>query len=402
MLKLLHSMSNLLHVKLGDRPTAHNRRARLDELHPSTFMDGDYIELLAPSTGRISVDYFGRDNDVEFLRQHSWQTAPNILAGAFLYKDAIISGAGFLIEKCGTAAIDCQTLPAWAARRIISTYGDPISKIFNPVLMRPHLEDSAAVRRVNRTLISAFHPNFVYGHFLCEMIGRLFLARLMIDLGCRAAIAVPTSSPKWVGQFARLCFTEGELVFFDPKSEVLQSECTIVPTMLNQEHIFSPWYNLATAWFARCALTGSVTSFSECPKPGLKVFLSRANHSGMQGIRNESEVVSMLREKGFTIFEPQLHSIGDQVRFFQNCDLIISDANSSVHNSVFMPFRSSVLLLNYFSHYQTGLSAVRRQRLGLFRPADGRNRTWDLRGTQDAFYEVDVNGLSLFLDEQAW
>ena len=74
------------------------------------------------------------------------------------------------------------------------------------------------------------------------------------------------------------------------------------------------------------------------PKTGVeiskKIYVTRED-SNYRKILNEGDVVTLLRENGYRIINPQLYEIGEQIEIFSNADKIIAPHGSNLTNIIF-------------------------------------------------------------------
>ena len=76
----------------------------------------------------------------------------------------------------------------------------------------------APVKRLDMPCFCPVHPNLVYGHFLLEMLPKLYLWHVL-KIGDAYPVLVPTALPAWVRAFVNL-FVESEyLQFYDAARE---------------------------------------------------------------------------------------------------------------------------------------------------------------------------------------
>ena len=74
------------------------------------------------------------------------------------------------------------------------------------------------------------------------------------------------------------------------------------------------------------------------PKTGVelskKIYVTRED-SNYRKIINEGDVVTILREKGYKVINPQLYEIDEQIDIFSNADKIIAPHGSNLANIIF-------------------------------------------------------------------
>ena len=65
-----------------------------------------------------------------------------------------------------------------------------------------------------------------------------------------------------------------------------------------------------------------------------KIYVSRED-SNYRKIINEGDVVTLLREKGYKVINPQLYEIDEQIEIFSNAEKIIAPHGSNLANIIF-------------------------------------------------------------------
>ena len=70
------------------------------------------------------------------------------------------------------------------------------------------------------------------------------------------------------------------------------------------------------------------------PGSSKKIYITRQD-SSYRKIINESDVVTLLREKGYKVINPQLYEIEEQIEIFSNAEKIIAPHGSNLANIIF-------------------------------------------------------------------
>lgn len=79
-------------------------------------------------------------------------------------------------------------------------------------------------------------------------------------------------------------------------------------------------------------------------RPGPKIYLSRSRISD-RSLQNEREVERLVQSFGFTVVHTQEHSLPDQLRILAEATHIVGPGGSGMHNAVFSPRGTKVLIL---------------------------------------------------------
>jgi capsular polysaccharide biosynthesis protein len=121
-------------------------------------------------------------------------------------------------------------------------------------------------------------------------------------------------------------------------------------------------------------------------------------HESWRTLVNYDAVIERCERKGFQTVDPASLTFPQQVRLFNQCDLLVSEFNSASHNSIFMPFGSSKVLLNWTNHYESSIAALRHQQMHMVLPRDGEPRLFRNRHQQPAEYEICMEEFESELD----
>jgi O-antigen biosynthesis protein WbqL len=244
----------------------------------------------------------------------------------------------------------------------------------------------------------ALHPNMVYGHFLLEVLPKLYLLGLLRDFGMTITVAVSQQTPRWVLDFVELYFTDHEIVRYDMTTQNVCAATFIVPSMMHTDHNFHPAFNLVIADLFRRA---GIASPAGAPAPHpRRIYLSRRLHRpGWHRLENEDEVEASMVELGFEIVHPQTLPLRRQLALYASAGVIAGQYGSALHNAMFGPPGAIVIGLNWINWYQSMIGRVRRQRLAFVRPADGFFRTWRTRATGNSGFRIDPAELHHIVSE---
>lgn len=219
-------------------------------------------------------------------------------------------------------------------------------------------------------LAVATHPNAVYGHFLLEMLPRLYLLSLLRDMGQPFRLALSTQTPEWMEPFIALYFAAHEIVHYESMQQLVRAPTFVMPAMLNVDYYLHPAMNLAAADFvARVRAQTSMPSQSASPL----IYLSRRRfQDGSRSSMVNAEVVeAALDGLGFAIVHPENLSIREQVELYSQATCIVSEYGSAAHNALFAPRGCTIIVINRLNNLQARIAALRGQTLGVIQPVEG-------------------------------
>ena len=228
-------------------------------------------------------------------------------------------------------------------------------------------QPDAQLVRIDQPVATAFHPNLVWGHFLVEVLPRLFLVNLLGRMGRRIPLAVPAEAPDWAKRFAVTYGALGGVLWYDPKRQVIEAPAFVVPGMMQVDWVLHPLFSLIVSdLVARCGLAEDVV-----PDGPRRLYLSRARFWGAQRLLNEPEVEGMLSTLGFTVVHPETLSFPEQMRLFRAAEVIVAEYGSVLHNALFARPGTRVIAINRHNWLQGEIARIRGQHLAYVPPSDG-------------------------------
>lgn len=228
------------------------------------------------------------------------------------------------------------------------------------------------VIRVNGLCATAYNPNAGnYGHFILEVLPRIFLLSILRRKDVDFKIAVDEGSPHWVRSFYRLFFPESDILWFNPDRQVVKPENVIMTTTMSNINSLGLGFSEMI-----CNLQAMVGIIPDTAKSG-RVYFSRTKllSPGRHRIENESEIESIFQDFGFTIAYPETMSPRGQIELCANAAVIAGEFGSAIHNSIFAPEETKVFSLNRINWFQSMICRLRRQRLAYLTPIGGM-RDW--------------------------
>ena len=211
-------------------------------------------------------------------------------------------------------------------------------------------------------------PGFdVFGHWLIDFLPRLYVLRragLKIEA---LTFVLPTAMPGYAHEFLRLIgIPEGNMLFYDQKTELVQAEEFLVPTVLRLKNRFHPLIVAATRfWLDRFRQNAGIL---ETPNAKERIFVSRRNHLSHRRLASRKKFEAIAQDAGYAIVHPQDLTLADQVRLFASAGRIVGEYGSALHSAIFAPEGTFVCALRGTSHHpgfaQSGLAERFGHRLG--------------------------------------
>jgi capsular polysaccharide biosynthesis protein len=186
----------------------------------------------------------------------------------------------------------------------------------------------------NEAFVVDCHHTGTYGHNLLEALpGLMLLDHVPSDVEIATSIPRSPTIEALIGSFgvdtARVRYYRGPLF------------CRSARLPERLVHLNRSVHPLAREAFSRMKRLAAHASIA----PPERVFISR---SGIQRRRlvNEADIERMFERHGFSIVHPERLPIADQIAVFANAPMIAGLGGSAMHNTVFTPPDSRVLLVS--------------------------------------------------------
>lgn len=323
--------------------------ARLTLFAPLSPPDGPDLPDAAALPERVTREYCARD------------PAPGGIVHAV--GDCVLTGAGVLVRGDRIVLPD-DVLPDYLAIPLSRRPQELDGRRFG-ALGRPDCESL----RLDAPVAVALHGQFIWGHFLFEMLPRLYLLSVLARMGRAFPLLMPTTAPDWARTIAAGMIGEARFIAHDPDRQCVAAPRFILPGMMQRDWLLHPAFNLMVAdLHARFALQGPA-------EPARRIYLSRARVDTARRLLNEEAVERTLAGLGFAIVHPQQMRFAEQLRLWRGCDVVVGECNSALHGAVFAPATTRVVALNCFGSLQASIARTRGQRVWFVPPDDGVWRT---------------------------
>ena len=181
-----------------------------------------------------------------------------------------------------------------------------------------------------------------YGHWIGELLPRIDLASQAGMLEGRTLLFPARCTPDAPGGYARMMRDSLRAI------GASRNACASIPSgglRVERLEVVTPMGTVRTKrpeihqTFRRIA-----AQFQPTETGPARLYLTR-DGVGSRGIANEQEVQHLLAERGFVAVQPELMSLGDQVRLFSSAEAICGPLGSAFVNMVFAPPECVVLAL---------------------------------------------------------
>lgn len=307
-------------------------------------------------------------NDI--VSAHEWSgSAPDV--ELFAVRDARVGGGGAHAEKDGALVFAEGVYPSYVRHYIETGLNAEHWRI-----------EAEPVRHVDTAFVIN-HFNLIYGHWLTEILPKLFTIRRLAKLGVRAPILFGLNTPAYMLNIAAALLPQHEQLVFDPQRERVAVSRLLLPSMLQRNYWFHP--------ILSAELDALAARQPKQRRPERALFVSRTGMpESYRRLGNVAAVERTARKLGLAIIQPEQMPWFDQVRTFADARLIAGEFGSGMHNAIFSPAGAKVVALNWIVEVQSRIANHRRQDVGYILPTDGRPRRHSPDGEDaEPVFEID-------------
>ncbi len=135
------------------------------------------------------------------------------------------------------------------------------------------LDAHVEILRYDIPVAVPFHPNFVYGHFLLEMLPKLLVLDHLHQMGARFPIAMSTHAPAWARKIVSEIWHDRAMIWYDSEKQVVRAPAFILPTGPAMDHSMHPAFSSIDYFCAR--RLGIALPRQSARKNGRLIYLSR-------------------------------------------------------------------------------------------------------------------------------
>lgn len=200
-------------------------------------------------------------------------------------------------------------------------------------------------------LVSHFNMR-TYGHFLMEVLPKLFVAKALHARGMTAPILLPTIEP-WMLDILETVVPEMDVVTYDPKQEVALVQNGYIPTLpLSVNFVLHPDLSEPIQDMSRVCYERALATGLELPE---SIFLTRQGIRSFRKLSNETELGDIARQHGFSVINPLMFPWWQQVAMFHTARNGVGEFSSALHNAMFSFGGRRVLAFNYVNSIQASI-----------------------------------------------
>lgn len=287
---------------------------------------------------------------------HLTFTGPTVDVGVFRLGEALYDGYGLVRSGVGEILAGRETTAAyWANALTRGTAGAVPSRL--------------PVRDIKGPAIASMTPGLrSYGHWLLEILPRLWLARLALGEAAfaRHAVLVDETMPAWAPDLMRQAagVEPPQIVRYHHGAALLRVPELVVPGLMHGDFRFHPF---AARFFDGLPDSGR----TDLPRA---FYIKRSPpERGAKGILrtsvNADDIESRLASEGIPGIWLEDLSWPDQIALFRRAELIVGEFGSGLHNAIFSPASTRVVCLGILAEVQSTIAAFRGQRIAYVQPS---------------------------------
>lgn len=215
----------------------------------------------------------------------------------------------------------------------------------------PTLEGAQAAgsRRIAGNVVVLLGPGYqIYGHWLVDILPRLYLLERAGFPFRSQRFLMPKDVPgfglKWL---AALGIKDDQFVYYDQVKDLLSLELGIFPTLARSNSRTSSVFEPAVNYFSTLVRPpGADGTDQKRSGGGRKLFVSRARSDrAARALQNRAEIEDVMATAGFEIVHPEHLGLDEQIDLFRDASSIVGEYGSAMHNCIFSPRGTRVLVL---------------------------------------------------------
>lgn len=300
--------------------------------------------------------------------------------GVHRLSNVIYDGRGLVRDQDGAVLTSFETTPVYWTNELSAG-------------LKERLHPSAVVKTFDRPAIVSMTPGLrAYGHWLLEILPRLWLARLALgdEAFAAHAVLVDSTAPDWAYSMMREAagVRDSQIVTYDRSRTLWEVESLVMPGMLHGDFRFHPW---AERFFSGLPDSGR----TDLPQ---RIFIARSPETALRAGANQRitdnamEIEAFLSAANIQAVHPERLSWADQIAMFRQARVIVGEFGSGMHNAIFAEPGTRVICLGFMNYVQSTIAAFRKHRFGLIAPSYERR---DENGVDHLAFPLDGIKLAL-------
>ena len=236
---------------------------------------------------------------------------------------------------------------------------DHCSQVINWILSKREIINEI---KIDGTVCPLYGPGWpTWGHWLVEFLPRIFLLKLSGYNIYEIKFVLPVQTPKFaLDLISKLGITN--LLFFNHEKEIILAEKILITNNMSSFGSFHPLFFDYVNWLNSSIKVENNTQEIK------KIYLMRTTNNPLRILTNRSSIEEIARNHGYTMLDPNVMSIDDQINAFRYATHIVGEYGSSLHSSIFClgsPFVTAIRGSDIDPGFiQNGICQVLNQRIG--------------------------------------
>jgi glycosyl transferase family 61 len=200
---------------------------------------------------------------------------------------------------------------------------------------KDYFQNVASGRRRRRidgaALLLARPGDHIYGHWLIDIFPIVWLT--IVRAGFRPKYILRDGSPEYAVSWLRATgASTSDIIFYDPKAEILEVERLLVAPGLRRGDFLHPAFKEYRDWFETVAGLRPTE-----PRGGdRRIYISRREwKSPNRQLLNRDTIEAQFLKRGFDVYQPEKEPLQRQIATFRQARLIAGEFGSGLHNNIF-------------------------------------------------------------------
>ena len=239
---------------------------------------------------------------------------------------------------------------------------------------------------IDQPALAPLHPNWIYGHFILEMLPKIVLLDKVVEPS--VPMLISSVGPSWMMRILKGVIRR-PMIEYDNRTTVVSAPEFLTVTNLSNDGGMRREMRTVYELLKSTVLL---------PRPPVAkrrgIYVSRRNASvDWHRIENEAEIEAVASAAGLEIVSPEQLSFVEQIELFDSAPVVVGEFSSAMHNAVFSRPGTRVLCLNRINHYQDQIADLMGHQIEYLAPSDGTYR--DAESQQSGFQSMIFDAIAV-------